>query len=572
MKFALSITFVLASCLLYPDGIRFAVMGDRTGGHVEGVFEDALSRAQMLDPEFIINVGDLIEGYSEDESSIREEWGELMPYIENLSCPFFFTPGNHDISNDVQEKIYRELVGEPYYSFDRGRFHFVVLDVSRLDNSSEISSRQMKWLEEDLRKNSEAVQTFVFYHKPFWFETLSRGENEPLHDLFVEYGVDAVFTGHYHIYFSAEIDGIKYTGVGSSGAESHLGILGPEYHFLLVTADENSVNIAVISLDGVLSWDNVTVADIQFADEILNKGIQILDPLSVEQNLDVKEAFAKIAVRNLSNDMTISETLKINVPEGWTASLIEKPLEIGPGDSSVFSVCFNLSGNLYPLPSLSLDYPVRKDLSFPLVKNIGIRRSSLCTRAQDKMIIDGNIDELCWREPERDFFSHGGVPSMTDNTEFYFAYDFQNLYLSAKCDYEGPNTLITEKTERDENIFSEDCIGYFLMPDSGREVMYQIYCTPLGTVFDAIFEKNGYGSYEGKNEWNCEMEWAVNLCDDCWIFEARIPVSQFNGLSLETGKVMLLNFRRKQPYKEANADWQTPIEYDPGTFGILYFE
>ncbi|MBN1620762.1 metallophosphoesterase [candidate division WOR-3 bacterium] len=572
MKLLLSLSLAFVSGFLYSEGIRFAVMGDRTGGHVEGVFEDALTRAQMLGPQFIINVGDLIEGYSEDESKIREEWNDILPYIRALSCPFFFTPGNHDITNEIQEKIYRELIGEPYYSFDRGGFHFIVLDNSRLESSLEYSPDQIEWLEEDLKKNTGAIQTFVFYHKPFWFETLSRGENEQLHDLFVQYGVDAVFTGHYHIYFSAEIDGIKYTGVGSSGAKSHLGILGPEYHFLLVTADKEGLNIAVISLDGVLSWDNVTVADIQFADRAINAGIQILDPLGIEQNFALKDAIARIAVRNLSNTQTILDTLKINVPEGWTASLIEKPLEIPPGDSTIFSVCFNLSGNLYPLPSLSLDYPVRKGMFFPLVKNISVRRSALCARAQDAVIIDGNIDELCWREPQRDFFSQGGVPSKTDGVEFYFAYDPENLYLSVKCDYDGPNTLITSGTERDENIFSEDCVGYFIMPDTSREVMYQIYCTPLGTIYDAILEKNTSGLYQGKTEWNCEMEWVVNLNDDCWIFEARIPISQLNCMSLESGKVMLLNFRRKQPCKEAYADWQTPIDFDPETFGLLHLE
>ena len=45
-----------------PDTIRFVVVGDRTGLARPGVFEQAVKQADGLKPEFIINVGDLIEG------------------------------------------------------------------------------------------------------------------------------------------------------------------------------------------------------------------------------------------------------------------------------------------------------------------------------------------------------------------------------------------------------------------------------------------------------------------------------------------------------------------------------
>ncbi|MBN2362919.1 metallophosphoesterase [candidate division WOR-3 bacterium] len=562
------IFFAFLATNVFSADIHFAVMGDRTGGHVEGVFEKALVQADMLDPDLIINVGDLIEGYSENEQEITEEWNELLPHIRNLSCPFYFTPGNHDITNDVQDAIYRSMVGEPYYSFDHGKFHFIVLDNSRLENSSEYSRDQIEWLEEDLKKNSEASQIFVFYHKPFWFETLSQGQDEPLHDLFVKYGVDAVFTGHYHIYFSAEIDGIKYTGVGSSGAETHLGILGPAYHFLMVSADDKNIEIAVISLEGVHSWDQVTVPDIQLADKAVTEGVEIMSPVQVGGDLSVVDASVRITVRNLLPGLPLSDTLKIDLPEGWAASFSEKPVYLEPGDSVSFEAIFNNSGNLYPLPSLSINYPVRSDMSFSLAKNLRIQRKAYAVRVDNPMTIDGVGDENCWKEPVTVFFSGGEISSTADDVKFYFAYDTQNLYLLALCHEEDMSSIIAEKTIRDENIFSEDCVGYFIMPDTGKECMYQIYCNTLGTLYDALLVKNESGSYEGDNEWNGEIESAVNVLDDYWVFEAKIPVSQFEGLVLNSGDVMLLNFRRKQP-GSANADWQTPIEYDPATFGIL---
>ena len=41
---------------------RFVVVGDRTGNHVEGVYGEILDEVQRLRPDFVITVGDMIEG------------------------------------------------------------------------------------------------------------------------------------------------------------------------------------------------------------------------------------------------------------------------------------------------------------------------------------------------------------------------------------------------------------------------------------------------------------------------------------------------------------------------------
>jgi len=41
----------------------FAIVSDRTGWHRPGVFESAMARLNWLSPDFVMSVGDLIEGY-----------------------------------------------------------------------------------------------------------------------------------------------------------------------------------------------------------------------------------------------------------------------------------------------------------------------------------------------------------------------------------------------------------------------------------------------------------------------------------------------------------------------------
>src|SRR5256885_15408684 len=50
-----------------PQEFQFAIVSDRTGGHRANVFAQALEKLNLLQPEFVIAVGDLIEGAKKDK-------------------------------------------------------------------------------------------------------------------------------------------------------------------------------------------------------------------------------------------------------------------------------------------------------------------------------------------------------------------------------------------------------------------------------------------------------------------------------------------------------------------------
>ena len=81
-----------------PDEFQFAIITDNAGGARPGVFAKAVEMVNLLQPEFVVNAGDLIEGYSEDEEDFRVWWQEIDEYLEQLDMPFFFVPGNHDLN------------------------------------------------------------------------------------------------------------------------------------------------------------------------------------------------------------------------------------------------------------------------------------------------------------------------------------------------------------------------------------------------------------------------------------------------------------------------------------------
>src|SRR5262245_13834812 len=67
-----------------PDVFRFAIVSDRTGGHREKVFSRAVEQLNYLQPEFVLSVGDLIEGYTLDKERVAQEWREFQSFTSRL--------------------------------------------------------------------------------------------------------------------------------------------------------------------------------------------------------------------------------------------------------------------------------------------------------------------------------------------------------------------------------------------------------------------------------------------------------------------------------------------------------
>jgi hypothetical protein len=104
---------------VYNDSetFQFAIVTDRTGGNRSGIFPTAINKLNLLMPEFVMSVGDLIQGYTEDIDELNRQWDEFDGFIDDLKVPFFYVPGNHDITNKVMADLWEKRLGKAYYNF-----------------------------------------------------------------------------------------------------------------------------------------------------------------------------------------------------------------------------------------------------------------------------------------------------------------------------------------------------------------------------------------------------------------------------------------------------------------------
>ena len=211
---------------------QFAIIGDRTGGPREGVFQDGLAKLNLLQPEFVMSAGDLIKGYTEDRDVLKAEWDEFESFVSRLEMPFFYLAGNHDITNSVMAEVWEERFGASYYSFLYKDVLFLCLN-SEDGEMTNISDAQIEWARETLSRHDGVRWTLVFIHKPLWRYESDDGDGVLRDTGWAEIEAaiarrrHTVFAGHFHSYFKHVRHRQNYFTLATTGGGS--GLRGPMY-------------------------------------------------------------------------------------------------------------------------------------------------------------------------------------------------------------------------------------------------------------------------------------------------------------------------------------------------------
>jgi len=276
----------------HGGNFQFVIIGDRTGGaNVKGTFKHAIGQLNLLQPEFVINVGDLIEGYSDKKSELNAEWDAADGMLNRLQMPFFRTPGNHDIANKVAQQVWRERYGSTYYSFLYDKTLFLVLDsedppreappgmkekiatynrlqtedpakakamlaefmsdksvVAGLAKPVEFGANQMAFVKDTLAKHPDVRWTFVFLHEPAWEKP---SESFKAIQKLLKGRKHTFFAGHLHYYDYDNINGVEHITMGPVGASFHQEGPGNVDHVMWVTMTKNGPQMANIALKGL---------------------------------------------------------------------------------------------------------------------------------------------------------------------------------------------------------------------------------------------------------------------------------------------------------------------------------
>jgi protein-tyrosine phosphatase len=286
-----------------PYNFQFAVLGDRGGGASPlGTYARAIDQLNWLQPEFVMSVGDYVEGYTTVPEEMDEQWEEFEAIVAKLNMPFFYVRGNHDINMPLTRKAWSERRGPQYYYFIYKDVLFIALDTedaerpmppnmeedittyNRLKKEDpqkamafiiewmktpeaqeafghaakvEFPETQRAWLKKVLEQNTDVRWTFLFMHEPVW-DNPSESFKEM--DQMLQDRDFTFFAGHTHYYDYDLINGHEYITVASAGAAFVHDGPGNVDMLTWVTMSDDGPEYAGIALKGIFDRKGLDTA------------------------------------------------------------------------------------------------------------------------------------------------------------------------------------------------------------------------------------------------------------------------------------------------------------------------
>ncbi len=276
-----------------PDEFQFAIVPDRQGasndkkmGEYRQGFEKAIKVANLLRPEFVMSIGDIVPAAWLSESSVRDQYRDTKKVLDKFIPPFFWVVGNHDIApsmrhptmdltraSEISTKVWGEFNGtNTYYSFTYKGVLFIALNT--VDNLTleakhrDITDSQYAWFKKQLDDHPDVRWTCIFMHSPAVWMTKRWLDFELANLVNRKY---TVFSGDWHQYLHVRRHGHDYYVLAVAGGASAVAgsdfskrgtLLGPKYGeidhitWVTMTKDRGPV-IANIDVDGVFPHDFV---------------------------------------------------------------------------------------------------------------------------------------------------------------------------------------------------------------------------------------------------------------------------------------------------------------------------
>lgn len=152
--------------------------------------------------------------------------------------------------------------------------------------------------------------------------------------------------------------------------------------------------------------------------------------------------------------------------------------------------------------------------------------SSTAVRITDGITLDGNPDEAAWKasKPATGFWET--FPADTslarDQTEIYFGFDDDNLYVAAKCYIQGKDFVIPS-LRRDYRAGGNDNLTLVFNPFKDKTNAIVFGMNPLGVTREALIYNGGESGDDFREEWDNKWKGESYIGDNYWSVEMIIP-------------------------------------------------
>ncbi|MCS7046923.1 MAG: metallophosphoesterase, partial [Gemmataceae bacterium] len=183
------------------------------------------------------------------------EWDEFDRLVGQLTMPFFYVAGNHDVGTKESARFWEGKLGRRYYHFVYRDVLFVLLnsDDPPGQGNGHLGAEQIAWARKVLANHTAVRWTFVVVHRPLW--TIGNGAKNGWKEIEEALGERryTVVAGHVHRFQKWVRNGRHYYQLATTGGVSPLrGVgLGEFDHITWVTMKQDGPVLAHITLEAI---------------------------------------------------------------------------------------------------------------------------------------------------------------------------------------------------------------------------------------------------------------------------------------------------------------------------------
>jgi hypothetical protein len=229
-------------------------------------------------------------------------------------------------------------------------------------------------------------------------------------------------------------------------------------------------------------------------------------------------------------------TVTAPTPAGGSAELAAKVAALEAKLNAVAAAGGGAAVVAGPLPAIGIPNDKGKDVW-------------RCPKVEKGPTIDGKIDDPVWKKATQVQLVSDEGKRLACDTMVAMCHDAQNLYVAAVCMETNMDKIKITCKNRDDKIYSDDCIEFYFDPELDRNDAVKFVVNADGVFMDFMRDTHGDA---GDVTWNAVVK--TSKLADRYIMTFSIPLKDM-GIKYKAGLEIGFNAYRMRTINGESSTW-----------------